>query len=152
MIKRIFIVFGAFILASLLAACGATAESSTGGQANNTGGQVSNTTVQVTETDYHIASSVTSFTPGITYHFVITNKSPIVHEFMIMPKSEGNMTGTPMSQMDKMAMASVENIEPGETKMLDFTFPASVANSHPQFVCYKPGHYEAGMHLNVAVK
>ncbi|GHP01175.1 hypothetical protein KSF_112220 [Reticulibacter mediterranei] len=64
---------------------------------------------------------------------------------MIMPKAEGNMSGMAMGNMDKMALAAVDNISPGETKMLDYTFPASTANSQPEFACYLPGHYEAGM-------
>ena len=108
-------------------------------------------TVQVTETDYKIDSSVTTFSPGQTYHFVVTNKGLTAHEFMIMPKSEGTMNGM-MSDMDKMALASISNINPGETKTLDYTFPSSAASSHPEFACYISVHYEAGMKLGVAVK
>jgi uncharacterized cupredoxin-like copper-binding protein len=147
MIKQLCTIFGVLLIISLLTACGAATE----GTAGATGGQTSNT-VQVTETEYKIASSVTSFTPGTTYHFVVTNSGQTPHEFMIMPKSEGDMSGMPMSQMDKMAMASIENIQPGETKTLNFTIPSSAADSHPQFACYLPGHYEAGMKLDVTVK
>jgi uncharacterized cupredoxin-like copper-binding protein len=99
--------------------------------------------VQITETEYHIASSVTSFTPGTPYHFVITNKGHKAHQFLIMPKSEADM--------DAMALAKVPNIAPGQTVTLDYTFPASAAGSHPEFACHKPGHYQHGMHLVVTV-
>ncbi len=106
---------------------------------------------RVTETDFKIASSATTFTSGITYHFVVTNHGQTAHELMIMPKSEGGMSGMPMGNMDAMALAKVESIAPGQTKTFDYTFPSSAAGSHPQFACSYPGHYEAGMKLDVAV-
>jgi uncharacterized cupredoxin-like copper-binding protein len=151
MVKQLFTFFGALILVLLLAACGAAAGNTTGGNASSTEGNTSST-VQVTETDYHIASSVTSFTPGTTYHFVVTNDGQTAHEFMIMPRSEGSMNGMPMANMDKMALASIDTINPGETRTLNYTFPSSMVNAHPEFACYLPGHYESGMKLDVATK
>jgi len=122
----------------LLAACG--------GSPNASSQQV-----QITETDFHIASNVTSFTPGIHYQFVITNKGKVAHEFMLMPKPEGDMSMMSMSDMDKQALAKMENIAPGTSVTLNYTFPSSTAGSHPQFACYYPGHYMAGMKLDVTV-
>jgi uncharacterized cupredoxin-like copper-binding protein len=142
--KRTFSIIGLFMLALLLlAACGGREDSTS---------STSAVQVQVKEADFTISSSVTSFTPGTSYHFVVTNNGATTHEFMIMPKAEGNMSGMPMGKMDKMALASIDTINPGETKTLDYTFPSSAANSHPQFVCYLPGHYEAGMKQDVTVK
>ncbi|HTK11236.1 MAG TPA: hypothetical protein VL485_28950 [Ktedonobacteraceae bacterium] len=120
----------------------------------NTGGATTSdpVSVQVNETDFKIDSAATSFLPGITYHFVVTNKGNTAHEFMIMPRSEGSMSGMSMGDMDKMALASVSDINPGETKTLDYTFPSSAAGSHPELACYLPGHYEAGMKQSVMVK
>jgi uncharacterized cupredoxin-like copper-binding protein len=120
--------------------------------AESTSSSGAHTSVQVTETDFKIASSVTSFLPGTTYHFVVTNTGKIAHEFMILPKSEGRMNDMSMGDMDHMALASIDTINPGETKTLDYTFPASAANSHPEFACYLPGHYEAGMKQVVSVQ
>ena len=135
--------FFAFLLL-LLAACGGS-----NGNPTTTSGAVS---VQVNETDFNIASSVTSFTSGTAYHFVVTNNGKTAHEFMILPKSEGSMNGMSMGNMDSMALAKIESINPGETKTVDYTFSSSAANSHPQFACYLPGHYEAGMKLDVTVQ
>jgi uncharacterized cupredoxin-like copper-binding protein len=82
---------------------------------------------------------------------MVTNNGQTVHEFMIMPKAEGSMSDMPMSHMDSMALAKVDNIAAGQTKTLDYTFPSSTAGSRPQFACYYPGHYEAGMGLDVTV-
>jgi uncharacterized cupredoxin-like copper-binding protein len=111
--------------------------------------------VQITETDFKINSSVTRFSASKTYHFVVTNNGNTAHEFMIMPKSEGSMSGmsgSSMESMDKMALASITNLNPGETKTLDYAFSSSTANSQPEFACYLSGHYEAGMKLDVTVQ
>src|SRR4051812_14528251 len=89
------------LLVLLLAACGGP-----GGKSTPSGSQQ----VQVTESDFHIASSVTTFTPNTPYHFVITNHGQTVHEFMLMPQGMGNMGGMSMGDMDKMVLAKVENI------------------------------------------
>ncbi len=140
--QRLVMILGPLIcaLALLLAACGSPS------------GENTPNTVQITETDFHISSSIATFSPGVTYHFVVTNNGNTTHEFMIMPKSEGDMSSMPMEQMDKMALHAVENILPGETKTFNYAFPSSTANTHPQFACYLSGHYQAGMHENVTVK
>ncbi len=109
-------------------------------------------TVQVTETEYQITSSLTQFAPGVAYHFVVTNKGQAAHEFMIMPKPEGAMHGMSMGDMDHMALARIETLAPGQSKTVNYTFSSSATDSHPEFVCYLAGHYEAGMKLDVAVK
>ena len=141
--KRVLFVMSTLLLVLLLAACG--------GATGSTSSSGSRTLVQVTETDFKIASSVRTLTPGTSYHFVVTNNGQTAHEFMIMPKAEGSMSDMPMSHMDSMVLAKVDNIAPGQTKTLDYTFPSSTAGSRPQFACYYPGHYEAGMRLDVTV-
>ena len=108
--------------------------------------------VQIDETDFKIASSITTFTPGTTYHFIVTNNGRIAHEFMILPKSTGSMSGMSMDAMDKMALAKAENIAPNQKVTLEYTFARSAAGSHPEFACYYPGHYEAGMKQDVVVR
>ncbi len=68
------------LLLLLLAAC-----SGAGGESTPSGSRQ----VQVTETDFKITSSVTTFTAGTSYHFVITNAGRTAHEFMIMPRTWG---------------------------------------------------------------
>jgi uncharacterized cupredoxin-like copper-binding protein len=109
------------------------------------------TQVQIDETDFKIASSTTTFTSGTTYHFIVTNHGQIAHEFMILPKSLGSMSSMSMDVMDTMALAKVENIAPGQTATLEYTFTSRERGSHPEFACYDPGHYEAGMKQDVAV-
>ena len=101
--------------------------------------------VRVTETDFKIDSSVTSFSPGTAYHFVVSNTGETAPEFMIPPKSEGSMSGMPMGDMDTLALASISNLDSGETKTLDYPFSSSTAGSHPEHACYLPDHKETGM-------
>lgn len=109
--KRILSVMGLLApIVFLLFACGETNGTPT--SSATTSGPPS---VHITEADFHIASSLTNFVPGMRYHFVIMNHGQTTHEFMIMPKSEGAMNGMAMSQMDKLALAAVENIQPGAT-------------------------------------
>jgi uncharacterized cupredoxin-like copper-binding protein len=136
-------------LVSLMAACGADGYATSSKQ--NTIGHSGKQQVQITLVDYKITSNVMEFKPGVGYHFVVKNNGKVKHEFMIMPKSFGAMDNMSMSDMDKMALTQVEDIEPGQTKTVDYTFGASTAGSHPELGCFYPGHYQAGMRLEVKV-
>jgi uncharacterized cupredoxin-like copper-binding protein len=110
------------------------------------------TIVQVTEAEFTIDSSRTLFRPGIPYQFVVHNLGKTAHEWMLMPKAEGAMSGMSMEEMDRLALAQITTIAPGETKTIEYTFSAAEAFSHPELACYFPGHYEAGMKLDVSVQ
>jgi uncharacterized cupredoxin-like copper-binding protein len=126
------------LLVFVLAACG--------GSGAPSGSQE----VKVTLSDFKIASTVSTFTAGTSYHFVVTNEGKTAHELMIMP-SAMNMNGMSMDDMHKMALAHIEQFNPGETKTVDYTFASSAAGSRPEFACHLAGHYEAGMKLDVMV-
>ncbi|GHO48807.1 hypothetical protein [Ktedonospora formicarum] len=137
-------IFGIFltVFMLLLAACGSGGGKTDSPNAKN---------VDVSLSEFKVSVPLTTFTGGQSYHFVVTNTGKTTHEFMILPKSEGSMSGMPMEDMDKMALATTGDINPGETKTLDYTFPSSTVGSHPEFACYLPGHYEAGMKQSITV-
>ena len=110
--------------------------------------------VQIALTDFHITSSITTFSAGVPYHFVVTNHGKTVHELVLMSTTMKtmNMSGMSMRNTDEMALASLMAINPGETKTVDYTFTLQAAGAHPEFSCHLPGHYEMGMHLDVAVR
>ena len=126
------------LLMAVLTACGGSTASS-GPRA-----------VQVTLSEYKMASSVTTFAPGTSYHFVVTNNGKIAHEFMIMPMGL-NMEHLSMDAMHKIALYMFDTVAPGETKTFDYTFKQSMVGQHFEFACHLPGHYEAGMRLPIIV-
>src|SRR6266480_1719192 len=89
------------LLTVLLAACGGTT-----GSTNQ---------LNVTLSEFKIQSSQTNFTPGTTYHFVVTNNGHTNHEFMVMQPMSGDMS---MGQMDSMALSRVDSsqLPPGASK------------------------------------
>jgi uncharacterized cupredoxin-like copper-binding protein len=107
--------------------------------------------VQVTLTEFKITSSQTTFSTGVPYHFVVTNKGTVNHEFMIMPPVSGTVSP---EQVQKLALAGIsgDELTPGATKTLDYTFTQPAPAGKLEFACHLPGHYEAGMHLSIVVK
>ena len=101
------------------------------------------TTVAITLVDMKISAAQTTFTAGRPYTFVITNQGRSVHEFVIEQRGD---VDKPLQEGGQQAEAS--NIASGQTATLTWTFPAPGAY---KFSCHLPGHYEAGMTLNVDV-
>lgn len=128
----------------ILSACGAS------GSSTNPDGSVN---VNITLTDFGIESSLAKFEAGVPYHFIITNEGQVNHELMIM---EPMMAGMEMSmeEMDKLALAFVEEDElsPGTTQTLDYTFMQPATAGSLEFSCHTPGHYEAGMKFPITVE
>ncbi|MBO0779464.1 MAG: hypothetical protein J2P37_11615 [Ktedonobacteraceae bacterium] len=124
----------------VLAACGRSSQAKTA-------------EVQITLSDFRIASSLMAFIPGVPYHFTVTNRGKTAHELILMSSMMKTMpmSGMPMSTMEKMALTAVGTMKPGETRTFDYTFVSSTAGPHPELSCRLPGHYEAGMRLDVTV-
>jgi len=129
------------LVVAVLAACGGGGGAASGGA----------TQVQVTLTDFKIDSSVTTFSVGVPYHFVVTNKGAVAHEFVIMPPEQGTQGSE--AQLPSTALAGIagKDLAAGATKTLDYTFTQAPA-SGLEFACHLPGHYEAGMHTPITVK
>lgn len=109
-------------------------------------------TTAETSTGQTITSDVTTFTAGESYHFVVENEGQLAHEVMIVePIEPGAMD---MEAMDEMALYVIEedDLEPGATVEFDFTFPDDAVGTDLEFACHISGHYEAGMHLPIAVQ
>lgn len=118
------------------------------------GSQSESNEVQITATDFAFKSSRTEFKVGVPYHFVVTNAGQVAHELMIMAPIQ-EMSGMPMDmeELDKMALAHVaaEELPPGATVSFDYTFTQPYPAGQLEFACHVPGHYEAGMKLEIVV-
>lgn len=155
-----------FVLALLFVACAsATATVSQGGNATATptypSDPVQNPTpieqtavagaveVHVTLVEYKIVATVTTFRVGVPYHFVVSNRGTMVHEFMVtLDRSDG--TSYPSSEQDAHAIIHIEVVNPGTTINLNYTFSPS-SGSRYEMACQMRGHYAAGMHLALIV-
>jgi len=140
------LVLGLFLVPFMLilAACGSSAapSGSQQGQTTPSGSQ----TVQVTLSDTRVDSSLTTFTAGMPYHFVVTNTGQVAHQFVMIPMGMG-MEHMSVDEMHHAALYMDDSVAPGETRMFDYTFAPSVARQSLAFLCGTPGHYAAGMQL-----
>jgi len=120
------------------------------------GAQGNSNEVKITLTDFGIESSRTTFDAGVPYHFVVTNEGQVEHEIMLMaPMTEEQMSmNMDMEEMDKMALAHIEaeDLQPGKTAEMDYTFADPAPAGTLEFSCHIAGHYEAGMKLPITVK
>jgi len=135
--RSVFLVLTSLLIGTLLGACG---------------GSSGPKTVNITATDFKYDVSQTTFKVGVPYHFVIKNEGSVPHELMIMkPMQESGMD---MEEMDKLALANVESdeLEPGQTATLDYTFMEPAAMGELEFACHIKGHYDQGMHVPIEVQ
>ncbi len=93
-------------------------------------------------TEYKFDSSLTTFSIGTHYHFVLNNKGTLAHDWMIMPQGETD---------EGKALVKVEDsdLQPTKTMAKDFTFTQP---GNYEFACHVQGHYEAGMVLKIVAK
>jgi uncharacterized cupredoxin-like copper-binding protein len=52
---------------------------------------------------------------------------------------------------DSVAHVSQDQLNPGATATLDYTFTKAYPAGTLEFACHLPGHYEAGMHTGIVV-
>ncbi len=128
----------------LLVACGSgtTPSGSQQGQTTPSGSQA----VQVTLSDNKVESSLTTFTTGMHYHFVVTNMGQVAHQFVMTPMGM-DMEHMSAGEMHHAALFMYDSVAPGETRTFDYTFASSMMGQRFEFACGTQGHYGAGMQL-----
>jgi uncharacterized cupredoxin-like copper-binding protein len=138
--RKFWVTLSVLLLAALgLAACGGT--TSTTQQPVD---------VQVTLTEFSIDSSVTDFKVGTPYHFVVTNEGTVEHEFEIMPPTSPS-SDQEQENEDVLVKIEEDDLQPGDTATVDYTFQQAYASGELEMACHLPGHYEAGMHTPITV-
>ena len=103
--------------------------------------------VDVIVDDFVVQPQRTTFRVGETYIFAVGNEGEAVHEFVIEPA--GKVDEPLEAEVNGEERESeIEDIAPGETDELEWTFTEP---GRYQFACHVPGHYEAGMVIEVEV-
>ncbi len=140
------LVLGLFLVSFILilVACGSstTPSGSQPGQTTPSGSQ----TVQVTLSNNKVDSSLTTFTAGMPYHFVVTNTGQVAHQFVMIPMGMG-MEHMSVDEIHHAALYMYDSVAPGETRTFDYTFASSMMGQSFEFACGTQGHYGAGMQL-----
>jgi uncharacterized cupredoxin-like copper-binding protein len=153
------LILAVFLLfwSTVLVACGSEAPStstqggasqsasSQGATPQSAGGQ----DVHIVMTEMKIESDVTTFAHGVPYHFIIVNKGAIEHEFEIAKKVAADATE---AQHDAASLKELQRLGPGGTQTLDYTFADAAPAGTLELECGIPGHYMAGMHIDIVVQ
>jgi len=103
--------------------------------------------VGVVEGDFYVRPQRTTFRAGETYIFAVGNEGAAVHEFVIEPAGK---VDEPLEAEEngEERESELEDISPGETAELEWTFTEP---GRYQFAFHVPGHFEAGMVVEVEV-
>jgi uncharacterized cupredoxin-like copper-binding protein len=110
----------------------------------------SSTRVDVTLADNTIETSMSSFQVGVPYTFVITNAGEHAHNFNINPPV--SITGSLQGSFDSaLLVVPQEQLGPGQTATVEFTFPDSAAGQLLEFSCLIRRHYDDGMKMDIIV-
>lgn len=106
--------------------------------------------VDITLADNTIESSLITFQVGVPYTFVISNIGRHPHNFNI--NAPVSVTGS-LEAAFSGALLSVdqEQLSPGASVTMEFTFPESAAGQLLEFPCLIRKHYEDGMLLAITV-
>jgi len=135
------------VFAAILVACGDDAAPTTAA------GDAETVTVHVTANEFGFVSDVTTFKVGVSYHFVVVDEGQIEHEMMVIDKSAEMSGDMDMDAMHHLAIGLVdeEELQPGATGETDIVFTSEDIGKPIELACHLPGHYEAGMHLDITV-
>jgi len=106
--------------------------------------------VDITLADNTIDASMTSFQVGVPYTFVITNTGQRAHNFNINPPV--SVAGSLEQALDSaLLIVPQEQLAPGASATVEFTFPDTVAGQLLEFSCLIRRHYDDGMKVDITV-
>ena len=144
---------GAGLLLGLLALSVAARGNGARGANNNSGslhpGSGTFTPVAVTLENYKIASNVTQFAHGHTYHFTVKNASSSTRDFVIAPPLASLSGGTNAAL--NIATVKYRNIQPGQQVSFNVDFSAPANGPGLEMASYYGNDYQQGMHVPILV-
>jgi len=129
-----------FASVSALSACGGDATTS-----DPTVPQV----VRIPMGEMYFKPATTTFKVGQHYKLELVNEGAIIHEFVI---TNVRKAGQSREDLDNEALYHADQINPGQSMTVDFTFKQPAPASTLEFECAYPGHYEQGMHTPIVVQ
>lgn len=141
-------------LSVLIAACGADAPDAAGATADAAGGTATGQrTVEVAMEDMKFVQPELTVQTGETIDFQFTNNGQVAHDAFVGDNAAQMGHETEMAEMgattdhddDEPAIV----LQPGESGDLSYTF--DTAGTY-EVGCHQPGHYAAGMKMNVTVE
>ena len=141
----------AVLIVLFAAACGSPAPAATPAGSGATEASVaSGNQVDITLADNTIDASTTTFQVGMPYTFVITNAGRHAHNFNINPPVAvtGSLEGALNSAL---LVVPQEQLSPGQTATVEFTFPDTAAGQLLEFSCLIRRHYDDGMRVDITV-
>jgi uncharacterized cupredoxin-like copper-binding protein len=97
--------------------------------------------------DFVVKPQRTTFQVDQPYVFAVGNEGEAVHEFVIEPAGADDAPLEAKVNGEERE-SEIEDIAPGETAELEWTFTEP---GRYQFSCHVPGHFEAGMVIEVEV-
>jgi uncharacterized cupredoxin-like copper-binding protein len=110
---------------------------------------------RITLTEFKVAATATTVSPG-SYPFSITNSGTVPHEFLVF-KSDLSAANYPVDASGHIneeatgitLVSDGENVDPGasQSRTIDLTAPGKYL-----YVCNLPGHFKAGMFVEVTVR
>ncbi len=144
------LIAGAGALTTLLAACGGSSGAGTTDIVGNDATPTSPMTVEVAMEDIKFDTTTLTVTAGETIDFRFTNTGKIAHDAFIgdaaaQMEHEVEMSDASAHPMEEAAIV----LQPGESGELSYTF--DLPGTY-QIGCHQPGHYAAGMKIQVTVE
>ena len=106
--------------------------------------------VQVTLTGSTITSSVMNFSPGVPYHFTVTNNGSASQEFAMMPEGM-DMEHMSMNDIHSNALHLIDTIAPGMSSTFEYTFASSMMGHNFEFGGNMSGHTTGWMRLHMTI-
>jgi uncharacterized cupredoxin-like copper-binding protein len=106
--------------------------------------------VDITLADNTIDASMITFQVGVPYTFVVTNTGRHAHNFNINPPV--SVAGSLEQALDSaLLIVPQEQLSPGQTATVVFTFPDTAAGQLLEFSCLIRRHYDDGMKVDITV-
>ena len=150
--RRLPLLVGLVALTTLVAACGETRQSSSTTNVGN-GAVTGARTVDVAMEDIKFDQTTLTVKTGETIDFRFTNTGQIAHDAFVGDDAAQMDHEAEMAEMGDAEGHGVEEgaivLQPGESGTFSYTFsePGTL-----EVGCHQPGHYAAGMKIEVTVE